>query len=315
MKNSKPTLLVGTGPMAVDYAKVLAALRKEIIVVGRGKTSAQNFAEQTHITPITGGLDEFLKTNTKLPENAIVAVSEENLGLTTHQLLQGGIKSILVEKPGGLGFEDIKKVGRLAKQKQAKVFVGYNRRFYASVQKAQEIIKKDGGILSLFYDFTEASFRIEPLTKGLGVKKDWFLQNSTHVIDLAFFLAGVPKKIYPLKTGKLPWHKKGAIFVGSGVTKTGILFSYHSNWISPGRWSIEIMTKNHKLIFKPLEKLQIQKIGSFEVYDFPLDDELDIEFKAGIYREVQSFLGNKKNLCTIEEQVQNLKIYQKILKG
>ncbi len=311
--SNKKILLVGAGPMAVDYAKVLLSLEKEIIVIGRGKKSAQDFAGQTGVIPIPGGLDKYLSSNSKLCDTAIVAVSEEQLGIATRQLLKAGLKSILVEKPGGLDFSDIKKVAQLAKQKQAKVYIAYNRRFYSSVEKAQEIIKKDGGVISIFYDFTEASFRVAPLKKGPGVKENWFLQNSTHVIDLAFFLAGVPKKFYAFKTGSLPWHRKGAIFAGAGKTKTGAFFTYQSNWISPGRWAIEVMTRKNKLIFRPLEKLQIQKRGSFAVNDFPLDDKLDIEFKPGIYEQVQSFLGNEQNLCTINEQEDNLKYYKKIL--
>src|SRR3989344_5190998 len=98
MSNEK-ILLVGAGPMAVDYAKVLISLGKEIIVVGRGKKSAQNFSEQTKTIPILGGLDKYLSSNPKLPDTAIVAVSEEQLGIATRQLLEAGIKSILVEKP------------------------------------------------------------------------------------------------------------------------------------------------------------------------------------------------------------------------
>lgn len=313
--SNKKILLAGAGPMAVDYAKVLLNLGQEIIVVGRGKKSAQNFKTQTGITPISGGLDKYLSSNPNLSDTAVVAVSEDQLGIATRTLLLGDVKSILVEKPGGLDFEDIKKVAQLTQQKKAEVYVAYNRRFYASVEKAREIVKKDGGILSVFYDFTEASFRIEPLKKGPGVKDNWFLQNSTHVIDLVFFLTGIPKKISACTGSSLPWHTKGAIFTGSGKTKTGVLFAYHSNWMSPGRWSVEIMTKKSKLVFKPLEKLQIQEAGSFAIKEIDLDDKFDTEFKPGIYKQIQSFLGNKRGLCTIEEQVKNLKIYKKILRG
>lgn len=315
--------------MAVDYAKVLLDLGKEIIVIGRGKKSARDFKEQTKIEPISGGLDNYLSSNPKLPDTAIVAVSEEQLGIATRQLLKAGIKSILVEKPGGLDFEDIKDVANLAREKKSQVYIAYNRRFYSSVEKAREIIKKDGGVSSIFYDFSEASFRIASLKKGPGVKDNWFLQNSTHVIDLAFFLAGTPKKFSAFKSGSLPWHKKGAIFVGSGVTNTGAYFSYSSNWISPGRWAVEVMTKKNRLIFKPLEKLQVQESGGFKVNDVGLDDKLDLEYKPGLYKEVLSFLGDeqssssnelklstkKKNLCSIGEQVDNLQYYKKILGG
>ena len=79
--------------------------------------------------------------------------------------------------------------------------------------------------------------------------------------------------------------------------------------------SLEFMTKNHRLIFRPMEKLKAQKHGSFEIVDINIDDKLDIEFKPGIYKEVESFLGNKHSLCTIEEQSENLKWYNQILKG
>lgn len=308
-------LLVGVGYMGIEFAKVLKALKIGFIPIGRGENSAKEFKKQTGVEVITGGLDKYLQQAADLSQTAIVAISEEQLGSATIKLLNAGIKKILVEKPGGLDFADVKKVAKVAKNKQAKVYVGYNRRFYQSVEKAKQIIKEDAGVLSMHFDFTEAVHKIVPLVRAPGVKENWFLQNSTHVLDMAFFLAGNPKKITSKTVGSLSWHPAGAIFVGSGETEKGALFSYHANWKSPGRWAIEIMTKKHKLFFKPLEKLQIQESGSFEVKDVDLNDKLDIDFKPGIYQEVRAFLKDKKDLCTIEEQVENLAVYSKILKG
>ena len=36
---------------------------------------------------------------------------------------------------------------------------------------------------------------IEKLNKVPGIKENWFLGNSTHVVDLAFYLGGKPKQI------------------------------------------------------------------------------------------------------------------------
>lgn len=315
-RDTKSILLVGAGPMAIEYAKVLNSLKIDFIVVGRGTENAKKFTEAVGHTVISGGVEKFFKTNSSYPQRAIVAVSEEQLGKVTLFLLEQGIKSILVEKPGGLDFNEIKKVGDLTYSKKAKVFVAYNRRFYASIRKAQEIIDEDGGeILSISFDFTEPDFKIAPLIKGPGVKENWFLQNSTHVVDMAFFLADKPKRIISFKSGTLSWHSNGAVFSGAGITNRGALFSYHANWKGPGRWGVELVSKNYKLFFRPLEKLQIQKLGSFEIEDIEIDDQLDKNFKSGLYREVQSFLGNKRNLCTIAEQVENLKFYQQILEG
>lgn len=311
-QNTNSLLLVGAGPMAIEYAKVLKNLKVDFLVIGRGVESAKNFAKNIDHSVISGGVENFLKTN-PFPKQAIVAVSEENLGKVTLLLLKHGVKTILVEKPAGLDFSEIKKVRNLALSKKSEVFVGYNRRFYASVKKALEIINRDGGILSIFFDFTEPDFKIAPLVKAPGVKENWFLQNSTHVVDLAFFLAGAPKKITAFISSSLPWHPKGAIFSGTGITNKKALFSYHANWEGPGRWGVELVTKKHKLFFRPLEKLQVQDLGSFEIHDVKIDDDLDTRFKPGLYQQVQSFFGKKANLCTIEEQVGNLKFYQQIL--
>lgn len=314
-QDTKTLLLVGAGPMAVEYAKVLKALNIDFLVIGRGVENAKKFAEAVGHAVRSGGVERFFESKSSYPKQAIVAVSEEQLGKVTLLLLEQGIKSILVEKPGGLDFTEIKRVGDLALAKKAKVFIAYNRRFYASVRKALEIINEDDGVLSISFDFTEPDFKIAPLIKGLGVKENWFLQNSTHVVDIAFFLAGRPNKLTAFTSGSLPWHPKGAVFNGAGITNKEVPFSYHANWKGPGRWGVELVTKNHKLFFRPLEKLQIQKLGTFEIEDAEIDDQIDKDFKPGLYREVQSFLGDKQNLCTITEQVENLKFYKQILAG
>lgn len=315
MKNKQPILLVGSGYMGVEFAKVLRALKQEFIVVGRGEESANNFEKEIGVKVFRGGIDKYLAENLNVSKSAIVAISEEQIGQATINLIKAGVKEILAEKPGGADFKEIKKVAKKAEERGTNVYLGYNRRFYASVEEALKIIKKDGGVLSLCFDFTEAVHKIAPLVRAPGVKDNWFLHNSTHVIDMAFYLAGVPVKMNCEVSGALSWHHAGAIFTGSGLLENKVPFSYHANWKSAGRWAVEIHTAKHKLIFKPLEKLQIQQIGSFEVKDYSLDDRLDLEYKPGIYKEVAAFLGNKKNLCTIKEQVSNLKFYKKILEG
>lgn len=301
--------------MAIEYARVLLAQKKEFTVFGRGVDSAKKFEKAIGVQVITGDLEKSLDKLGKIPGVAIVAVSEEELGGVAFKLIGKKIKRILIEKPAGLDFDQVNRVGKAAVEAGSICYVGYNRRFYASVQKAKEMIQRDGGITSITFDFSEAAFRITPLLKGEGVKENWFLQNSTHVIDLAFFFAGTPKEMYSFVKGNLPWHSKGAIFSGAGITKHEVLFSYHANWDSPGRWAVEVMTKHNKLIFKPLETLQLQKLGTFDIEDVMFDNTLDTQFKPGIYKEIESFLENGKGLCTLQEQVENIVFYEQILEG
>jgi len=183
------------------------------------------------------------------------------------------------------------------------LLLAYNRRFYSSVLKAQEIILEDGGVKSFNFEFTEWSHSIKTLVKTKAELQTWFLGNSSHVIDTAFYLGGKPKNICCFVSGSLDWHPKSSNFVGAGETQYGALFNYQANWAAPGRWVIEIITEKHRLLFKPLEKLQIQNIGSVLTDPVVLDDMLDTRYKPGLYLQTKNFIfGNYSRFCDIHEQ-------------
>lgn len=313
MTKKPDILLVGTGAMACEYAKVLKAQRRSFITIGRGETSARQFQETTGMPAMTGGIRKWLSQNTNIPKKVIVAVSEDTLSKATLSLLKAGAKSILVEKPGGFTPNDIRKIQKISHSLRARVYVAYNRRFYTSVEAAKRIISKDGGVTSFNFEFTEWSHVIAKLQKAPGVKARWFLHNSTHVIDLAFFLGGLPKKMTTFTAGALPWHPAAAAFAGAGVTANGALFSYQANWAAPGRWGVEVLTRKHRLYFRPMEKLSIQELGSVAINEVQIADALDTRFKPGLYKQVAAFFTKPKLLCSIREQVKHLPMYEKML--
>jgi predicted dehydrogenase len=308
---AKKIWLIGCGSMAVEYAKVLKDLQIPFDVIGRSETSANLFKEKTCIEVIPGGLENYLNQSPELPSHAIVAVSIGELSAVTNQLLHYNVKNILVEKPGALTMIDIEATYALASQKQANVYIAYNRRFYSSVFRAQEIIAEDGGITSFHFEFTEWAHIIEKLPTLS--KKYCFIGNSTHVVDTAFFLGGLPDEMSCYTASELSWHKP-SIFTGAGRTKNGALFSYCANWQAPGRWGVELMTNKHRLYLKPMEMLQIQNIGSLEIAPAELNDVLDKKYKPGLYLETQTFLNNETNrLCTLFEQKINFSIYMNMI--
>ncbi|OFX78120.1 MAG: myo-inositol 2-dehydrogenase [Bacteroidetes bacterium GWE2_29_8] len=311
---NKNVLLVGSGPMAIEYAKVLTSMNCNVIVVGRSKKNANEFFLKTNISVIEGGIDNWLiNNNPNVIDKTIVCVSENELDNVVISLIQKGFKDILVEKPAGLNIKNIKKLSDIVKKNNVKLFVGYNRRFYASVNKALQIINEDGGVTSFYFEFTEWSHVIKDLEKGVGVKENWFLQNSTHIIDLAFYICGIPKDISSYCGGYLDWHPSASIFAGAGVSESGALFNYQANWQAPGRWGIEVLTKNHRLIFRPIEKLHIQKIGSVAIDLVEIDDKYDIEFKPGLYKEIEAYLNNDTSqFCMLDDLVKILPFYAKI---
>lgn len=306
-------LLVGAGGMALDYLKVLRALDCQISVIGRGEESARKFETQSDHPVVRGGLEAFLASRPSIAAAAIVAVGVEALAPTTMRLLQAGVRRILLEKPGALNRPQIEAMQAEARARGAEVMIAYNRRFLASTLAAQRIIKEDGGVQSLNFEFTEWGHVIEGLNKGPGVKKAWLLANSTHVIDLAFYLGGEASELHAFTAGTLPWHPSSAVFAGAGRTVDGALFSYHANWGAPGRWGVEILTSQRRLIFRPMEALQFMRKGSVNIESEAIDLSLDQAFKPGLHQQTRRFLaGNTEGMCTLDEQARLWPLYERI---
>jgi predicted dehydrogenase len=309
--------IIGTGQMAIDYANVLNEINVNFKVIGRGKDSAFNFESKTKIKPFTGGIETYLINNI-FPENSyiIIATGTEQLMPTLKLLINSGVHKILVEKPAAISIEELIENENFLKSANSSIYVAYNRRFYSSVSEAKRLIEEDGGLINMHFEFTEWAHKINSITKAPGVKENWFFANSTHVVDLAFFIAGKPIdwNTYS-KSGEIKWHSL-TNFSGAGITESGVLFSYLSCWESAGRWSIELLTKYRRIYLKPLENILIQLKGNIEINEYIFDNSFDIKFKPGLYEQTKSFLYDElNNLLTIDKHIQLSKdVYSKIIK-
>ncbi len=308
-------LLIGTGYMGREYVKVLKALNVCFTVVGNSVASTQRFSKETGVPAQAGGIERWLAAHKEdHPRLAIVAVQAEYAANVLMQMLPCGFGHVLVEKPCGLTEEEARKIAELADRMNTKVIVAYNRRFYASVLAAEKIIAQDGGVTSFCFELTEHEFN--PQTQDVA---GWFIGNDTHVADLAFFLGGEPETLVSIVQNTCGMGKLNdqAAFAGCGVTKRQALFSYQANWFAPGRWFVEIMTRVNRLIFRPMETLQIQKLGSFAIEEAEIEDELDRLYKPGLFLETKEFLENPENprFLTIQEQAEHMKYYFQMLCG
>ena len=314
---SKNVVLFGAGPMAMEYSKVLKNLGVNFTVVGRSQRGTEKFQKKTGIKPISKGISGWLEKRSETASYGIIAVNFECLADTAIELINAGVRKILLEKPAGLTSKEIKKICDVAERTRTRVFVGYNRRFYASVLTAQKIIKSDGGVESFNFEFTEWSNQIKNKIKNSTVLKNWFWANSSHVIDLAFFLGGKPKKFYSFTAGGNDWHPAATVFSGAGISQTNALFSYQANWEAPGRWGVEVLTRKHRIIFRPIEKLKIQKKNTIDIENVSIEDQLDLKFKPGLYLQTKSFLMDVPDapFLDINEHYDNiLTYYEKIVK-
>ena len=308
--------LIGAGPMAMAYAAVLKDIGANTRVIGRGEASAATFKEKTGLDVRTGGLEDYLASGEKLPDYAIVSTPVDALSPNTKALVSAGIKNVLVEKPAGLTPEETQDLADFAAANDANVYVAYNRRFYASVAAAKALIEADGGATSLRMEFSEFAFRIKDVPTAAHIKSQWLYANSTHVLDMGFFLAGYPTDISGLQAGGSEWHPAGSQFVGHGRLENGGLFSYHADWDAAPRWMVEVMTPKRTLMFNPLEKLNERSPEGFAITPIALEDDLDTRFKPGLHAQTEAFLkGNTTDLATIASHAHHMEDIYKVIRG
>ena len=301
--------LIGSGAMARDYMPVLEALDCSTIVFGREGPRASRFREETGLPVNTQPIAQY---QGKTADVAIVCVSTNQLSVVASEVISAGVKDVLVEKPAALTLPDLVALRDQAKAKGARVFIGYNRRHFAAVEAAREIINEDGGVTSFVMELTEWAHVIGGLEKASEELERWFLANTTHVVDLAWHLCGKPVEVNAFVGGRLSWHPS-ARFSGAGVTSEGATFSYFGDWESAGRWSLEVSTRERRLVFRPMEALQVQMKGSIAIEPHAIDDELDQNFKPGLYRQVDRFLsGQDQYLCSIDEHIESWPWYEKM---
>lgn len=265
-------LVVGAGPTADAHVRALLALdvvRERILVVGRGRERAEVLAAEYGVRATHGGLN--VARDAGDIDIAVVAIREDECAPAARALVAAGVGTILIEKPGALEADSLRALA------DSNVFVGYNRRFYASTVHARAAIEDDGGLLSCFFDFTEVPPLVLDTAKRRGLPAEilarWGIVNSLHVIDLALFLAGRPKDWRHERRGALDWHPSGATFAGTGATEQGAMLVYLATWSGAGRWAVEVTTPKRKLVLRPLEELHEQPLGSFALEPVALEHD------------------------------------------
>jgi predicted dehydrogenase len=283
--------LIGAGPMARRYAEALSHRGRHFAVIGRGEESAAAFEAEIRAPVRRGGLEAALRAAAP-PRRAIVATPVAELAASCRTLLEAGVRSVLVEKPGALTPETMEAVAAEANAAGADIRVAYNRRFLPSVAMARAAIAEDGGVLAFAFEFSDPGERIAASAHPAEVKENWIYANGSHVIDLAFHLGGAPETLTAITAGTTAWHSRAARFAGAGRTRDGALFAYRANYEGPGSWGLEIDTPRRRLLLRPLESLSQQLCGAFHPEPLPPPPERG-GLKPGLPAMLDAFLDGE----------------------
>jgi len=309
----KSIILIGTGPMAKEYAIALTQMNiTDVTVISKNDKETTDFSNSFDFSVLHGGYQLHLPS-LKKADLVIIVTPIPQLLDAAKLAIDSGQKKILIEKPGSLYPE---KLISFSKQLTDQIVrIGYNRLLYPSFHKLKFLAEQEGGITSCTFNFTEWVHTINFEKYPSEVYSRWGISNSLHVISMAMELIGMPKNISTYNFGKLNWHPSGSIFIGSGISENNIPFSFHADWGSAGRWGVEIMTKDNVYRLIPLEGLFVCKKGSVHWEPISLNPVYP-EAKTGIAEEIAVMLNDEKEqeigLITLETASEYNKLAEKI---
>ena len=87
--------IIGTGTIALEYAKILDQLEHEFIAVGRSGKNADEFIEAGAKEVVSGGLNNYLAASPTTPQKVIVATNVDQLAELWYKRYFGGKTWIL----------------------------------------------------------------------------------------------------------------------------------------------------------------------------------------------------------------------------
>lgn len=307
----RSVLIIGAGWMARQYALALSKMRiKNVSIVSKSKDRVSQLCSEFGFHALVGGYEKHVPEMKKM-DLVIVATPIHHLLPAAVLAAKHGQQTILIEKPGSLYHRELISAAR--DLKKYRVRIAYNRLFYPNYHRLKQLVKKEGGITSCKFTFTEWVHTIDFAKENQNVYSRWGIANSLHVIALAFGLVGMPKEFSARQHGGFDWHPSGSVFVGSGETESGIPFSYHADWSSAGRWGVEVMTKENAYRLMPLEDLYVCKKGSNDWEKVPFDVAFP-DVKHGVAEEVAAMLDSNLDLelVSLERAAAFNKVAEKI---
>lgn len=283
--------VVGCGSMGKQYVEALRALGVRRI---RISSRSAGPLEELHGTAdgletVAGGVER-LECQPHQDELGIIATPTALLVGAAERLASLGFRRLLIEKPVSLWSHRIEQLADTLERQGVEAVCAYNRVAYPSFHEARARAFQEGGITSCSYTFTELIKPDWPERFPAEELARWGVANSLHVVGMAHGLIGMPSAWTGHRARALSWHPTGAVFVGSGVSTQGIPFSYHADWGSTGRWSIEFHTAVSSYQLCPLERLFRRTAALGEWEEIPLAVAAP-EVKPGIVEQVAAMLS------------------------
>jgi predicted dehydrogenase len=236
--------VIGAGNIIPFHLKAALQVGFELegITARDNSANAKRVAKDFHFKNFYPTLSGFIDSADSF-DAVLIASPASTLFVVLKSLAKLNIP-ILIEKPI---FLDKGQLGDLESiPNQSKILVGYNRRYYKTIQRLKEIIQQNPS--------ARVHFKIPELSGLENINNDMIrnivLENTVHMLDLIQFCIG-PEALDVCNLQTLVKTPDTALFdiSGDGSKTCEIMFGYAENY------SIEVLVNGKRLVVKPLEAI------------------------------------------------------------
>ncbi len=282
----KKVALVGYGKFAPKHLDVLRALDVDLVgACNRSEAGRKKATEEGKIARTYATIGELIAK--EKPDGILCTASVDGIFPAAKEIIASGIPSML-EKPPGTTLAEYEELCVLAKKHDTPVMVAFNRRHYSVVKKAIEDMGGVDKVTGVFIDWTEDPQHLLNTGHTRNQVERMIFGNSIHGIDLLTWFSGpIPKP--QVVARDLGGESFRWVMALQGVSESGAIASFRSTWDSPGRWRVEVTSKDRRYLFAPLETCKVTQRGTKEERVLE-PDPIDASFKAGLHSQARAFL-------------------------
>lgn len=291
--------IAGIGPAGIQHARAVIANGHYVVAAAVKDAHSPRLEEFRSVAPeaqIVTGFEALLDDDSL---DALVMALPWHMTPALLPRLLAHEKPMLIEKPIGLDVNSIKAALKTPGVKTDRKLIGFNRRYYGTVNRLRERLGK-GGLKAVYVTISE-DLRRQKTAHGAKIIPHLLTFSSAHTLDLALNLLGRLSivKLYHRREAEVPFISiNGLLQTADGVpvhlalnatdpSPAGMrfLFDDHTNWsLSP----LEMLS-----IFDRYEIVEVSersKIRRYMPHVAELVDE-PVDFKPGFLAQMAAFLS------------------------
>ena len=301
--------IVGAGNMAREHIKAFSSLDNVQITGIQSRTAerATKLAKEFGITHVADNISQLKERSeadlviVTVPELAANAVAKECFAEDW---------AVLLEKPAGYDLADAEDIAAAARGRLKPVFVGFNRRCYASAQAVRaDLDSRPDEVRYIRIQDQQSYEEARRHNHPEEVVEKFMYANSIHNIDLIMaFCRGEPVEVLPV----MPWKGEETEVVLVHIRfDSGDAALYEGVWKGAGPWACAVSTPSRRWTMQPLERAAFQNRN--ERAQNPIEpDTRDVDFKAGFFAQAQAVLdamnGRASIAVDLDESLRTMRI-------